>query len=345
MIKKSYLFPLLMFTAFSSMIHAQDFEWVLKWEDEFERTGSPVSPGSGWYYNKEGSMTRSASFSESNAYCENGELIIEAKKISDGNYTSSGIATTESFTEGRLVARAKLPYGKGMWPAFWTINAPRTAAGYREIDIMELVGGGSNDGIIYGTAWWGPNGNDLESDGGHFRISPAKYSDDYHVFGIDWDDTGIAFFLDDSVYHVATLDQAGQENFQLPQEVRFNLAVGGGWPGEPNSTTVWPQKFHIDWFRVYEKQPVSTEPVKTVSELHSQITVSPTITNIKVQTISSSNIGEVSLFDLSGKKLYSFSCDVRELLIDKANLAEAVYVVNVKLKNGFSESHKFTITK
>lgn len=334
-------------TFHTAVANANAEGWKLVWSDEFDYTGSPVNDKDEWYFNKEESMTREARFVEENAYCENGDLIIEAKYHGPGDYSSSGIATRASYTAGKLEMRAKLPYSKGMWPAFWTINAPGSAGGggYREIDVMELVGGGAMDSRIYGTAHWGPHWSDLDKSGSVFDLTSGTYADDYHIFGVNWDSTQIEFYVDDSIYHTAILNETAKGYLTLPQEVRLNLAVGGSWPGSPNSSTVWPQKFYIDYVRIYEKVGTSTlvNTQKTTTTSLSTISRSGLIT---FQGETGVQIQRVSLYDMQGKMIQSISGDKQQSIsISGATLPKSMLLAKVQLSNGEEKTLKVSNLK
>lgn len=155
---------------------------------------------------------------------------------------------------GRIEARIKMPDGKGIWPAFWMLptesiygNWPNSG----EIDIVELVGGGSGDSTIYGTLHFGPPWNYTN---GTYKLSDAKFSDDYHIFAIEWSPESIKWYMDDILYSIKTANDVSHwKPFQEKFYVMLNLAVGGNWPGSPDESTVFPQTMQVDYVRVYGK--------------------------------------------------------------------------------------------
>ncbi|MCX7986827.1 MAG: family 16 glycosylhydrolase [Bacteroidales bacterium] len=196
-----------------------------------------------------------------NLRVEGGNLVIEARKENylTRNYTSARITTQKkvSFRYGRIEARMKLPYGKGIWPAFWMLGESISQVGWPncgEIDIMEMIGGGTNDSKVHCTLHWGPMVN-----GGHpyyglsYTLPSGKFADDYHIFAVEWDDKAIRGFCDNTQYFVMDITKAGLEAFHNPFFIILNLAVGGNWPGNPDATTVFPQKMYVDYVRVYKK--------------------------------------------------------------------------------------------
>lgn len=182
-------------------------------------------------------------------------LIIEARRNGDA-YTSSRIKTQGkvSFESGRIEARMKLPEGQGIWPAFWMLGENIASAGWPscgEIDIMEMVGGTSDrNKTVHGAMHWDSNGHVYK---GGKKIYYKKLSEDFHVYGIDWNENDISWYFDGVLYHRESL--SSEDKSELKGKEYFlilNLAVGGRWPGYPDSSTVFPQRLYVDWIRVYE---------------------------------------------------------------------------------------------
>lgn len=236
-------------------------KYELAWSDEFNGTAlntndwSYETGGNGWGNNE----LQNYLAGTANAYLQNGNLVIEAKKETSGsnNYTSARLTTKGKrfFTYGKMEFRAKLPITKGIWPALWmlgenisTVNWP--ACG--ELDIMELIG--KEPSVVYGTAHWGTTANH-QSANGNFRLSNGDYSQDFHVFTMEWDAQRIQFFMDGNKYKEVTAQQvgAGAYPFDKPFFFIVNVAVGGDWPGSPDATSTFPQKMLVDYVRVYQK--------------------------------------------------------------------------------------------
>ncbi len=258
---KKLLFTL--FTLINISINAQNYQLV--WFDEFSNATIDAANwthetgGSGWGNNELEYYTNR----NVNSYIENGSLIIEAKKESYGgkNYTSARMITKgkKYFTYGKIEARIKLPYGQGIWPAFWLLGENISTVGWPkcgEIDIMELIGGGANDKKVYGTVHWESNGH--ASYGGNYSLGTGIFADNYHVFTIVWNTKSIQWFVDGSKYVTIDITPAGLAAFHKNQFIILNLAVGGNWPGNPDATTIFPQKMYVDYVRVYQEVPVST---------------------------------------------------------------------------------------
>jgi beta-glucanase (GH16 family) len=170
------------------------------------------------------------------------------------------------WTYGKIEARIKLPYGKGTWPAFWMMGENIDSVGYPqcgEVDIMEMAGGPDSDGqngnaVVEGSFHRPVAGaeNGLVSLSASYQNPDGKnFSDDFHVFGIEWDPVSIRYLVDGNTYQ--TVDISSQENgfetFHKPFFLLLNLAIGGDMPGSPDATTVWPQKMTVDWVRVFQK--------------------------------------------------------------------------------------------
>jgi beta-glucanase (GH16 family) len=158
---------------------------------------------------------------------------------------------------GRVEARLRVPYGQGMWPAFWMLGNDIDGAGWPacgEIDIMEVIG--KEPSTAYGTLH-GPWGSRTYSIGGTYTLAGArKFADDFHVFAIEWEAAEVRWYVDGSLYKTvkSTDIPAGTKwVFDHPFFVILNVAVGGSWPGNPDPTTVFPQKMTVDYVRVYDR--------------------------------------------------------------------------------------------
>ncbi len=190
-----------------------------------------------------------------------GNLVITAKKENPGNYncwygrceyTSARLSTAATFTQtyGRYEARMKLPRGQGMWPAFWMLGNDIGSVGWPnsgEIDIMENVGFEPNTvhGTLHGPGYSGAGGIGAAYGGPNF-------SDGFHTFAIDWAPNVIRWYVDGNLYQTRTpADLNGNRwVFDHPFYLILNLAVGGYWPGDPNSSTVFPQHLVVDYVHV-----------------------------------------------------------------------------------------------
>jgi len=236
--------------------------WTLLWADEFS---GPSVDLTNWGYDLGGGgwgNSELETYTSTNAFIQNGELVISAVKQSNGTYTSSRMKTQgkHSWKFGKIAARIRLPYGQGIWPAFWMLGDNITTVGWPkcgETDIMEMIGGGENrDDTIYGTIHWDQNNSHQSvGSGPHELPDPQFFYQDYHVFELEWSSTVMIWRLDSVEYFRASIDPAQfptREEFQLPFFIILNVAVGGTWPGNPDATTLFPQSMYVDWVRVYQ---------------------------------------------------------------------------------------------
>ena len=184
--------------------------WELVWADEFNYEGLPDKTK--WGY-EEGFVRNHESqyytrARPENAWVENGMLVIECRKEhfqpanhAEVEYTSASLITRNkmSFQYGRIEVRAKIPHGKGAWPAIWTLGTNESKVGWPrcgEIDIMESVG--KDPDHIHGTMHYAVAGKH-ESDGG--KIETEKPSAGFHIYAIEWYPDRIDFFFDAKKYH------------------------------------------------------------------------------------------------------------------------------------------------
>ena len=233
--------------------------YSLVWQDEFNGNSLSsdwiyeIGTGSWGWGNNELQYYR-----QDNTSVENGYLIITAKQQNFGgsNYTSSRLKTQglNFFKYGRIDIRAKLPYGKGIWPALWMLGESFSSVGWPscgEIDIMELIGGnGFNDRTVHGTVHWNENGHAMY--GGSNSLPSGKFHDEFHVFSIIWDQNAIRWLRDDIQYHTINITGNNLSAFHENFFFIFNVAVGGNWPGSPDNTTVFPQMMVVDYVRVFQ---------------------------------------------------------------------------------------------
>ncbi|MBC8485665.1 MAG: glycoside hydrolase family 16 protein, partial [Bacteroidetes bacterium] len=240
-------------------LSAQCYELV--WAEEFNYTGLPDPNiwthevgGGGWGNNE---LQYYTDRDTDNAWVEDGTLLINALKENFGgrSYTSARLVSKGKgeFKYGKIEARLKLPYGQGMWAAFWMLGTNFSDVGWPasgEIDIMEMVGGGTGDKTTHGTVHWEDNGH--ASYGGSKTLSSGIFADTFHVFSVEWTSQKISWLLDGVQFHVVDIRPSGLSEFHQEFFIILNLAVGGNWPGSPDGTTVFPQHFEVDYVRVYQ---------------------------------------------------------------------------------------------
>jgi beta-glucanase (GH16 family) len=245
--------------------------WLLVWSDEFNApNGSPVDPskwvletgGGGWGNNELEYYTRRPE----NSYQQDGSLVIRAVSEkytgADGvtrNYTSARLKTEAKFSQayGRFEARIKIPRGQGIWPAFWMLGDDIATTGWPgcgEIDIMENIG--KEPEMVHGTIH-GPGYSGSGGIGDPYSLTnQRKFADDYHVFAVEWEPAVIRFYVDDNLYGTRTpsdLPKGTKWVYDHPFFLLLNVAVGGGWPGNPDASTVFPQAMLVDYVRVYRR--------------------------------------------------------------------------------------------
>lgn len=198
-----------------------------------------------------------------NMEVSNGLLAIHARKedFQNNHYTSSRITTVDKvfFKFGRIDIRAKLPYSQGLWPALWMMGQNRNTAGWPtcgETDVMELRGAIPN--TVGATLHY------KNSAGKHQYVTTDKYilsngdfSDEFHVFSMIWNEHKIEFFVDDNHFitiYFSSLNFNNSDNpFLKDFFILMNVAVGGNYGGDPDATTVWPQKMEVDYVRIFQK--------------------------------------------------------------------------------------------
>ncbi len=193
-----------------------------------------------------------------NVFVSGGNLIVEARvePYNTFKYTSTRMITKnkKTFKFGRIDIRAKMPKGKGIWPALWMlgnnidqVNWP--ACG--EMDILELLGHEPNK--IYGTMHWGSSFATHGSKGTSYTLPTGSFDQQFHVYSLIWKQNDIRLLIDDQEFlHVTSTDVPGTYPFNSDFFFIFNIAVGGSWPGSPDNTTVFPQRMVVDYVRVFQ---------------------------------------------------------------------------------------------
>jgi beta-glucanase (GH16 family) len=252
-------------------VQAASDSWTLIWSDEFdEPDGSApdrskwtiVTGGNGWGNNESQYYTARPQ----NVEIQNGKLVIAAAQEEytgpDGvarSYTSARLNTSTKFEQsyGRFEARIKIPFGQGMWPAFWLLGSDIQKIRWPncgEIDVMENIG--REPAVVRGTIH-GPGYSGDKGIGAPFSIASGRFADDYHVYAIEWEPNEIRFYVDNNLYETRTpadLPSGTKWVYDHPFFIILNLAVGGRWPGYPDAKTTFPQKMLVDYVRVYKTQ-------------------------------------------------------------------------------------------
>jgi beta-glucanase (GH16 family) len=234
----------------------------LLWSDEFDYTGLPNPLKWGYDVGGNGWGNRELQFYTDkvtkNARVEDGKLIIEAHLESTGTagYTSARLVSRDraNWAYGKIEVRAKLPQGRGTWPAIWMLaDKPNMRwPDDGEIDIMEHVG--FDPGVVHGTVHTGAYNHSKGTQKGGKIIEP-KVMDSFHTYSIVWSGDKIDFFLDDKKYFTFNNERrsAAEWPFDRPFYLLLNIAVGGAWGGQKGvDNSVFPQRMEIDYVRVYK---------------------------------------------------------------------------------------------
>ncbi|CAA9233721.1 MAG: GH16 [uncultured Cytophagales bacterium] len=262
----SLLLVCLCFTAFYCLrIPPAPKGWQLVWSDEFNGAGLPDAARWGYDVGGNGWGNRELQYytdaDPDNARVEGGNLVVEARRetFGDNAYTSARLVSRGKgeWTYGRVEARAKLPAGRGTWPAIWMLPTvdklewPEDG----EIDIMEHVG--FNPGVVHGTIHTKAYNHSIGTQkGGQLTVPDASTA--FHVYTIEWTPDRIDWFLDGKPYFSFANDKAGNIEtwpFDQPFHLIFNVAVGGNWGGQQGvDESIWPQRMEVDWVRVYARK-------------------------------------------------------------------------------------------
>lgn len=251
--------------------------WQLVWSDEFN--GNTLDATKWNVLIREQSKHNELQYYlPDEVYVENGSLRLRSRIRDYGgqHYTSGRLDTSGKFAPvyGRFEIRAKLPGGKGLWPAHWLYPQSRdwameytmaeaVAAGkerlipearpwYSEIDIMEFLG--HEPSVLYGTYHYTTFKGERKSTSGKWT-GDVDYTKDFHLYALEWEPDSIRWYIDGKLLHAT--------NTRIPHEPHFlilNTAVGGEWPGNPDSTTVFPQYHDIDYVRVYQRPTYFGKP-------------------------------------------------------------------------------------
>lgn len=246
------------------------------WSDEFEGpAGSAANPanwwndvgGEGWGNNE---LQYYTGGTQNVALDGAGNLVITARKDGSGEYeceygtcrcTSGRLLSQWNFSQqyGRYEARIKVPEGRGLLPAFWMQGNDVSTVGWPdsgEIDVMEVLG--DDPGTVKGS-FHGPGYNLSAS---HALPVGESYADDFHIYAIEWTPQGIAWFVDDVEYARFGPEDIGTYEWvaDKPYFMMFSLAVGGDWPGAPDTSTEFPARMVVDYVRVYNFTNSSPTP-------------------------------------------------------------------------------------
>jgi beta-glucanase (GH16 family) len=236
--------------------------YKLVWADEFNYSGLPKDAF--WSYEVGKVRNQEEQFyvpgNLLNSQVKDGVLVITGifDSSSATPITSASIITKDKveFLYGRIEASAKLPSGKGTWPAVWTMGINRGTVGWPacgEIDIMESLGFVPD--YIFGSLHKANGQNTDEPLFGPYQAPPGAIYDGFHKYAIEWDSTEISFFFDTVkyvTYKAADMTPSEWSQFQKPHYLLLNLALGGESGGAIDSSK-FPFVYAIDYVRYYKK--------------------------------------------------------------------------------------------
>ncbi len=245
-------------------IQAQKTVWKLVWADEFNYKGLPDPTkwnydvgGHGWGNNELQYYTEKRL---KNARVENGMLIIEAvkEKMEGKDYTSARLVTKGKgdWQYGKIEVRAKIPDGRGTWPAIWMLGSttPLNWPDDGEIDIMEHVG--FNPHYFHGSIHCKKFNHVIGTQKTDTVIINDCF-DKFHVFGVEWDAEKVQLYVDGIIYFTFRNEHSGYAAWPFDNKMHLllNIAVGGNWGGAKGvDESIWPKKMLIDYVRVFQKQ-------------------------------------------------------------------------------------------
>lgn len=249
----------------SSSSEPEDTQWQLVWSDEFDGTDGQVLDSTKWAFDV-GTDWGNAQLEFDTDRPENASLdgqghlaiVARAEPYQNRLYTSARITTKDRFepTYGRIEARMQLPWGQGIWPAFWMLGANIDDIGWPacgEIDIMEYRG---QEPTKIAGSLHGPGYSGAQPVTQNFQIANDRFDTGFHVFAVEWSADEIRWYVNETLYQtVRPADVPGEWVYNHSFYIILNLAVGGNYVGPPNSSTVFPQTMLVDYVRVYEAAP------------------------------------------------------------------------------------------
>jgi uncharacterized protein (TIGR03437 family) len=252
--------------------------WQLVWSDEFNGAAGTLPNPQNWNYDLGGggwgnNELENYTNSPNNVFQDGqGNLIIQAIRDASGNFTSARLqtgapgastSTTDlSWQYGLIEARIKLPFGQGVWPAFWMLGEDINTVSWPqcgELDIMENFGTFNNNatvnnGTVHGPGYSGGNGI---TEAITLPFGETVY-DDYHVYALEWSENSIQFFVDGALYSTVTpasIPSGDQWVYNAPFFILLNLAIGSSstFLGTPDPSAPFPnQDLVVDYVRVYQ---------------------------------------------------------------------------------------------
>ena len=259
-------------------------DYSLVWEDNFDADKLSTADWNyevhepGWVNNE----LQEYVISDENVFLEDGKLVIKPIKTTENgtvSYTSGRVNTQgkHDFTYGVFEAKIKFPKGQGFLPAFWLMASDENIYGQwprcGEIDIAEVLGHATKK--TFGTVHYGNPHNESQ---GTYTLKDGDFSEEFHIFSVEWNPGNIKWFVDGNLMHeesdwYSKTQGVGEITYPAPFDQPFymilNLAVGGNWPGNPDSSTDFDAaRMEVDYVKVYQKSEYNEDvkkPVKVVT--------------------------------------------------------------------------------
>ena len=306
---------------------ADESNWDLVWAEEFLGNSLNMDTwnfdlgATGWGNNEWQNYTDSPLNHQVGA----GSLKIIARHLGGENYSSARITTQGKFEfqYGKAEARIKVPLGQGVWPAFWMLGSNFPTIGWPqcgEIDIMEHV---NEEHVTHAAAHWNLDGHTYETTNVPFEIN------EFHRYGIIWDEGGVTYTLNDHPFFYFPFMEENNtaQIFQNPFYFLLNVAVGGNWPGYPDSSTPFPAVMEVQYIRVYEKSTLGS----TVESPKESVKAwpNPTDDHVYLDFEKTGIARRVHAFNSSGQKMASFIANDDRKLIDMHGWASGLYILQV----------------
>ena len=262
--------------------------YQLAWSDEFNgnavdlnswrfETGDGTDYGlpPGWGNDEKQIYTSDSKNAEIVTYDGQSVLAITAIK-ENGGYTSARLSSRDKVTVrfGRLEVRAKMPQGKGLWPAIWMLGGNIDQIdwpGCGEVDIIEVLGDQTSVG--YSTLHY-TNGEQKKGEAQQtHQLASGSFHDSFHTFILEWTPESVTFGLDGKMLDPIPI-ASDMKEFLREFYLLMNVAVGGYWPGDPDGSTQFPQTMYVDYLRVFSKndfQPPQAPPLNIEEETIGQV--------------------------------------------------------------------------
>lgn len=332
-VQSDVVLPIVCWGLCSECLQLEPESWPLTWSEEFD--GDQINPetwsfnigtgASGWGNNELQYYTNAPE----NALVSEGTLKITARNepTNGSNYSSSRIITNNlfEFQYGRVEARIKVPMGQGLWPAFWmlggnieTVSWPQCG----EIDIMEHI---NNEKVISGTVHWNTNNNNHDYKGSSVPFT----SNDFHLYGIVWDQESVVFTLDNHPYFefpfVSTNNT--EQIFRNPFFLILNIAVGGNWPGNPDGSTVFPAVMEVDYIRLYQNDVSAIN--ENQIESNKVLFPNPFQNNLNFTNFDLFGDSQIEVRDFTGRLMHRSRLSKDNYSIDTESWTNGIYNVSV----------------